>query len=100
LPAVRKARSPHTDEKPPHPSTLFRWARKGLKSRSGRIVHLTILPVGGTYCTSLEALARFFGELQDSGPIDLPIPSALPDAALRKQADNAKKILRERGLLE
>ena len=44
-------RLPHVrGEKTPHPSTLYRWATEGRKSRSGRIVRLEIVRVGGTDC--------------------------------------------------
>lgn len=46
--------------KPPHAATLFRWAAKGLNG-----VKLEIVQVGGTKCTSREALARFFQKLTD-----------------------------------
>ncbi len=35
--------------KKPHPSTLYRWAKDGLET----------IQVGGTLCTSVEALQRF-----------------------------------------
>lgn len=46
--------------KPTHPSTLFRWASEGLRG-----VKLEIVQVGGTRCTSREALGRFFERLRD-----------------------------------
>lgn len=44
--------------RPTHPSTLFRWATDGLRG-----VKLEVVQVGGTKCTSREALARFFAAL-------------------------------------
>lgn len=41
-----------------HPSTLFRWAKDGMRGRK-----LETIRVGGTICTSREALARFFEAL-------------------------------------
>ncbi len=35
--------------KKPHPSTLYRWAKDGLET----------IQVGGTLCTSIQALQRF-----------------------------------------
>ncbi len=46
--------------KPPHAATLFRWAAKGLNG-----VKLEVVQVGGTKCTSRQALARFFQKLTD-----------------------------------
>jgi hypothetical protein len=48
LPRLRSGR-------PVHPSTLWRWACHGLRG-----VRLETVRVGGTACTSLEALRRFF----------------------------------------
>jgi hypothetical protein len=44
--------------RPTHPSTLFRWASMGLRGAK-----LEIVQVGGTKCTSRQALARFFEKL-------------------------------------
>ncbi len=41
-----------------HPFTIFRWAKKGLRGTK-----LETIRVGGTLCTSVEALQRFFNEL-------------------------------------
>lgn len=49
-----------------HPNTIWRWAMRGLKARSGRIVKLEVAKIGGRNCTSKEALDRFFAALQDS----------------------------------
>ena len=54
LPRVRRGRKLH-------PSTLYRWAKDG---RHG--VKLETLQVGGTLCTSVEALQRFFLALTPS----------------------------------
>lgn len=43
-----------------HPSTLFRWATEGLHG-----VRLEVLQVGGSRCTSREALHRFFKRLTE-----------------------------------
>ncbi len=39
----------------PHVSTIYRWAKRGIHG-----VRLEIIQIGGTKCTSREALARFF----------------------------------------
>ena len=44
--------------RPVHPATLYRWANIGLKG-----IKLETVQVGGTLCTSLEALQRFFDRL-------------------------------------
>lgn len=45
-------------DKRPHVSCLYRWTTRGCKG-----VILESVQVGGTRCTSREALARFFGRL-------------------------------------
>jgi len=44
--------------KRPHVATLYRWAQQGVRG-----VKLETLQVGGTCCTSLESLQRFFNQL-------------------------------------
>jgi hypothetical protein len=44
--------------KTPHPSCLYRWAGPGLRG-----CRLDTIRVGGTLCTSIEALQRFFDAL-------------------------------------
>lgn len=85
-------------ERPPHPSTLFRWATQGRRARSGKTVRLEVCKVGGTNCTSLEALERFVDRLNDVEPVDLPKRRSQP--ALEEQAEKAKRILRRRGLVK
>jgi len=75
--------------KRPHPSTLFRWASRGLRG-----VRLETLSVGGTTCTSAAALQRFFQRLTE---LDhrLPTPAdpgintnAGTDVKIDKQLDD------------
>jgi hypothetical protein len=47
--------------KRPHVSTFFRWAKRGVRG-----VRLETIRIGGTLCTSVNALQRFFVAL--SGP--------------------------------
>lgn len=44
--------------RPTHPATLYRWATEGLRG-----IRLESIQIGGTLCTSLEALQRFFERL-------------------------------------
>jgi Protein of unknown function (DUF1580) len=44
--------------KRPHMATLYRWAQRGLRG-----VHLETIRVGGTLCTSVEAIQRFCDRL-------------------------------------
>jgi len=54
--------------------------------------------VGGTNCTSIEALERFLDRLNDVEFLDPPKPRS--QAALEKQAETAERILRQRGLIK
>lgn len=49
--------------KRPHVATLYRWAQSGCRG-----VKLETLQVGGTMCTSLEALQRFCERLSGNEP--------------------------------
>jgi len=53
LPRRRRGRRPAV-------ATLYRWASHGLRGR-----RLETLQVGGTLCTSVEALQRFFDQLSE-----------------------------------
>ena len=44
--------------KRPHVATLYRWAKRGLQGKQ-----LETIQIGGTMCTSVEALQRFFDRL-------------------------------------
>ena len=48
--------------KPTHPATLYRWAKGGIKG-----VRLETIKVGGSMCTSIEALQRFCERLSAAG---------------------------------
>ena len=68
LPALRAG-------KPVNPSTLWRWTTRGVRARDGLIVRLESIKVGGTCCTSDEALLRFFHALSTDDR-QLPSPAA------------------------
>ncbi len=44
----------------PSANAVWRWCRRGIKSRSGRRVRLDHIRAGGRIYTSNEALKRFF----------------------------------------
>ena len=70
--------------KPPHPMTLYRWAKQGLKMPDGSRVRLETIWIGGTQVTSKEALIRFFARRANP---------RLPESA-KSQADLARELLR------
>ena len=66
--------------KKPHVSCLYRWTKSGCKG-----VILESIQVGGTRCTSREALARFFDALTFGDSHNRPIRST----SQRKRAAEA-----------
>jgi hypothetical protein len=64
--------------KRPHVSCVYRWSKTGCKG-----VVLETIQVGGTRCTSLEALARFCRRLTTGDAADVP---AVRSAAERERA--------------
>jgi hypothetical protein len=68
LPALRGG-------KPVNPSTVWRWTTRGVRARTGILVRLEAIRVGGTCCTSDEALRRFFRALSAENP-QPPVPAA------------------------
>ena len=51
-----------------HVCALYRWMLGGLEGGDGTRVYLETIKVGGTCCTSIEALQRFFDRLSQTGP--------------------------------
>jgi hypothetical protein len=49
---------PRPKGRTPNLSTLYRWSQRGIKG-----VRLETVQVGGTRCTTREALGRFFGRV-------------------------------------
>jgi hypothetical protein len=72
--------------KPVNPSTLWRWTTRGVRTRHGVLVRLETIKLGGTWCTSDQALVRFFRALTDGTSqsegtrIPCTTPSTAPDA--------------------
>lgn len=68
--------------KKPHASTLYRWAKNGLET----------IRVGGTLCTSVEALQRFCERLTAGEQSDQQ-PSVAADKAAQQARDLKKRRL-------
>jgi hypothetical protein len=62
LPRLRNGR-------PVSPATIWRWASHGVRG-----VKLEVVKVGGTSCTSLQALRRFFDRIGSSAGEPPPTP--------------------------
>lgn len=91
VPCVRGGRSPH-------PGTLARWIKYGLLTAAGQRIRLESWRIGGTPCTSLEALDRFFSRLNDKEAVD--IPATPKQKQFEKQAEAAMKTLAKRGFIQ
>ena len=73
--------------KKPHVATLYRWASCGLRG-----IRLETIQVGGTLCTSLEALQRFFDGLgAQSGVRTLPT-TPTREAEIRRAEEELRKL--------
>jgi hypothetical protein len=79
-----------------HVSTLYRWAIGGLRSKDGMIVCLETVKVGGTTCTSQEALQRFFDRL--SGDTTVVTPPTLTRRQRLRELEQVDEELRRAGL--
>lgn len=66
------------------PSTLFRWASRGLQG-----VRLETLKVGGARRTSREALTRFYLALSAQAGLKESTPATLPTSERQDEIDRA-----------
>src|SRR6185312_2798821 len=69
-------------------ATLYRWAIRGLRG-----VVLETLQVGGTKCTSLQALQRFFNRLSATNPANAP--AGPPDSYAEQRVEQVDRELNQ-----
>jgi len=81
LPRRRKGKRPHV-------SCLYRWTTSGCRG-----VVLESVSVGGTRCTSREALARFIDRLSNLGPL-----KTVQTTRTLRQQDEVEKELDAEGI--
>jgi Protein of unknown function (DUF1580) len=86
LPRRRRGRKTHV-------STLYRWTTTGCRG-----VRLEFAMVGATRCTTRAALARFVARLTSACSSESMRPSAPTEAAARKAAERADRILDADGI--
>ena len=77
---------PRRRGKRPAVATLYRWASRGLRG-----VRLETIRVGGTLCTSLEALQRYCERLSD------PLDNAAQGVRRNSNDENAERSLEADG---
>jgi hypothetical protein len=92
--AAAKRIPPLRNGKAVSPSTLWRWSAFGCIARNGQRIRLETIRIGGSTCTSIEALDRFFraltGDQQETA-------QAAPRAA-GKAHRRAEKVLDAAGI--
>src|SRR5215218_6562183 len=82
LPPLRSGR-------PVSPTTLWRWSSRGVRARNGQTVRLETIRIGGTTCTSDEALARFFSALSAGEEARAVSPGSQLTSASERTLDEA-----------
>jgi hypothetical protein len=75
-----------------HAATLYRWAKAGYRG-----IKLETIRVGGSLCTSLEALQRFCERLTESDVVPARAP-VLFSASRRREAECAGRFLDRVGI--
>jgi hypothetical protein len=78
--------------KKPHVSCLYRWTVSGCRG-----VVLESLAIGGTRCTSREALQRFFAALSQQAGLPGTAPTLRTSKQRNRDIDRAKKELTDAG---
>lgn len=86
----RMAREVRPNDKPLHVSGLYRWAKHGLHG-----VRLETIQVGGTLCTSREALERFFARLAEarSGRTEPSHPEPVYEQRVTDASERVEQLL-------
>src|SRR5262245_27373486 len=79
--------------KRPDVSTLYRWSADGLRG-----VILESTQVGGTRCTSIEALDRFFARLTELAGVCPSGPAIRTTTQRRKASERAARALAAAGI--
>ncbi len=91
----------------PSANAIWRWARRGVKSRTGERVKLEHVRAGGKIFVTPDGLSSFFSRLaaaddayfSNPGPVQVKI-SPTPDSKCRKKRiDAAKKRLKAAGIM-
>jgi hypothetical protein len=80
-------------------STVWRWARKGVKVRGGSYIHLQHIRRGGTPLTTLAWMTDFFTELarQDQDYYTIQHPNRMKQDVTPISHREAERALKEAG---
>jgi hypothetical protein len=81
--------------KRPHVSCIYRWTTSGCRG-----VILESIQIGGTRCTSIEALQRFFDALTATAQADrgAPLPPRTLSPSRQRQIEAAERRLARAGV--
>lgn len=79
--------------KKPHLATLYRWAKQGVKG-----CRLETIQIGGTLCTSMEAMQRFFNRMTSDDSATGAAPASAPPVQRQAQIEQAQRELTEEGI--
>jgi Protein of unknown function (DUF1580) len=92
----------------PHISTIWRWARKGVKARNGSRINLEHIRAGGRLFTTEASLERFFKAVAEADqgyfmrePVTVTYPKSRQRTARQREKDiaEAEKALDRAGIL-
>ena len=79
-----------------NPSTVFRWAFRGLSDQQGQKVKLEVVHFGKSWRTSDAALRRFLAALPQSGSTSSTEASPRPPAKRQRDSARAKATLHQK----
>ena len=89
----------------PHSATIWRWCRKGVRSRSGTTIKLEHVRVGGKIFTTEGSLSQFFEAVAeadaahfDREPRQAP-PKPATDRQRARSVHRAEQVLHAGGIL-
>lgn len=85
----------------PTSSAIWRWARRGLTSRSGEVVRLRHIRVGARLFTKAVWLDEFFAAMAESDAKPKPEPDQVEHKPIRRRRmsrDDIHRQLQEAGL--
>ncbi len=80
---------------PPHPSTLTRWFKSGVRSKDGLVIRLEAIRIDGRrFATSLPAILRFLHAIQETSPAQSPPATRAPTKRQRESAAAGEELSR------
>jgi hypothetical protein len=81
--------------RPVHPSTPYRWATKGVRTKDGRVIRLEYITLAGRPVSSRAALLRFLAAQQDTPPASSSVEAPRSPAARNRDSERAAEQYRK-----